>query len=203
MAALTTARPERGALATTVPSGATIWLSPAPCRAAAPTPRAAAKSSILSAGTSGPTLLAATTNAWFSTARTGTCRAASSRANELRLLVSSTAPRTARARGTSQVTPSMQEYMPTVPHGVSATGATWGPGRRKARSLPIRVCLSAWAATRPAGSRSRLVMVTPPGRGTVTVSTTWAARARARRAQAVTNPPSGATATRRQWSASS
>ena len=107
MSATTTASPVSGALAITMPSGSTIWLSPAPSRASAGTPSAALKSAIRSAGSSEPTLLAATTHTPFSAARTGTCRPASSLAKELRLLHSSRAPLTARARGVSKVTPSM------------------------------------------------------------------------------------------------
>ena len=128
--ALTTCSPNRGALASTEPSGATIWLSPAPSSPSAGMSRAVTKASRRWAGTSGPTLLAATTKTWFSTALTGTWSAASSRAKELRLLVSRRAPPTASARGTSQVTPSMQEYMPILPNVVSTTGATCDPARR-------------------------------------------------------------------------
>ena len=96
-------------MATMVPSGATIWLSPAPCSISTGTPTRSATISMLRAGTSGPTLLAATTHTRFSTARTGTCSEASSRANELRLLSSTWAPPTASIRGVSLMTPSMQE----------------------------------------------------------------------------------------------
>ena len=109
MSAITTASPVRGATATTVPSGATIWLSPAPCSRSTGTPTRSATIAMLRSGTRGPTLLAATTHTLFSTARTGTWREASSRANELRLLSRTWAPSTASIRGVSLMTPSMQE----------------------------------------------------------------------------------------------
>ena len=71
-------------------------------------PVAALMPSTICSGTSGPTLLAATTNTLFSAARTGICRELSSVAKEFRLLSITWAPLRARQRGVSLMTPSMQ-----------------------------------------------------------------------------------------------
>ncbi|NTU82315.1 MAG: hypothetical protein HGA45_23550, partial [Chloroflexales bacterium] len=103
------------------------------------------------AGSSGATLLAATTKTRFSAARTGTCSAASSRANEFRLLHKIWAPRRASPRGVSLITPSIQAYMPIRPIGVSTTGPGLWAGCRTSFSGPISTCLSLVATRSPAG----------------------------------------------------
>ena len=127
----------REAMASTVPSGATTWLSPAPLRNSTGMPVAALIPSTMSSGTSGPTLLAATTNTLFSAARTGICNEASSVAKELRLLSMTWAPLSARQRGVSLITPSMQAYMPRRPRAVVTTGPSLPAGARKSFSWPI------------------------------------------------------------------
>lgn len=114
-----------------------------------------------SAGSSGPTLLAAITQARFSAARTGMCSAASSVANEFRLLSSTCAPRSVSPRVVSGMTPSMQAYMPSRPIGVSSTGPTSVAGSRWSFSAPIRTCLSQLPSSAPSGPKRKLV---PPVR---------------------------------------
>ena len=72
--AVTTASPLRGPVATTVPSGATIRLSPAPSSISAGTPIISENAAAFSGGSSGPTLQQAMTQARFS--RRGSGRAA-------------------------------------------------------------------------------------------------------------------------------
>ena len=124
-------------------------------------------------GISGPILFAATTQTLFSAARTGMCRSPSSRANEFRLLQRTWAPRSARQRGVSFKTPSMHEYIASLPSGVSTTGPDSVARSRKSFSWPISTCLSAVPAIRPSGANSIDVPVTRrSGRRTVQLITT-------------------------------
>ncbi|CAB4798934.1 unannotated protein [freshwater metagenome] len=204
MSTTNTASPRSGAAATMLPSGSTTMLSPAPSNVSTGVLRAFDTISRGPSLTKYSTLFALMTHTLFSAARTGTCKLASSGAKEFKVLSRTRAPRTARLRGVSAITPSMQEYMPVKPKGVSTNGVISLPASKCKRSEPIKTCLLLCATNSPWGLNIMLVPVKRPfSRRTMPLIKIQTLCSRALAPTEVIHGPSKVMARSQAWSRSS